>query len=319
MQMVILAAGKGHRLTWQTGRNRSKAMYPILGKPMIERVIDQFRDYLKSFILVINPNDEEIQRYFSTKSTANADYQFAYQEKPLGTAHALACAEQFIKEDILVSACDNLLSIEFISNLIKDWNQNKCTDILLTLIHSNRNSFDHSAKVTMTGDLVTQIIEKPTSGEYVSNISSLPLYCFKKQIMNHLSNVPLSTRGEYEIQDAITSVINSKGIVRGIFADNRLTLTAIEDLLSINKWYLNRDKTYRNIIIEPGDIGENVQIFEPVYIGKNTFIEKNCCIGPNVYIESHCCIGENTIIENSVLLRRSFVPKNSIIRDKVVL
>jgi NDP-sugar pyrophosphorylase family protein len=41
MQTVILAAGKGKRLHPIT-TTRSKAMLPILGKPIVERVMEQF-------------------------------------------------------------------------------------------------------------------------------------------------------------------------------------------------------------------------------------------------------------------------------------
>ena len=54
MQAVILSAGKGSRLNPIT-LTRTKAMLPILGKPIIERVMETLtRNGIRQFILVIN-------------------------------------------------------------------------------------------------------------------------------------------------------------------------------------------------------------------------------------------------------------------------
>ncbi len=57
MQAVILAAGKGSRLHPIT-TNRSKAMLPILGKPIVERVMEHLAiNGIDDFILVVSPDD----------------------------------------------------------------------------------------------------------------------------------------------------------------------------------------------------------------------------------------------------------------------
>ena len=64
MQAVILAAGKGSRLHPIT-LNRTKAMVPILGKPIVERVMETLvANGIRKFILVTSPEDQEVERYF---------------------------------------------------------------------------------------------------------------------------------------------------------------------------------------------------------------------------------------------------------------
>ncbi len=41
--------------------------------------------------------------------------------------------------------------------------------------------------VEMDGPWVTRIVEKPSPAEAPSNISSLPLYCFSKRILDYLT------------------------------------------------------------------------------------------------------------------------------------
>jgi len=94
MQAVILAAGKGSRLHPIT-TNRSKAMLPILGKPIVERVMEHLANNgIGDFILVVSPDDTQITRYFHRESQLDADVRFAYQPQRLGMADALRCASR---------------------------------------------------------------------------------------------------------------------------------------------------------------------------------------------------------------------------------
>jgi NDP-sugar pyrophosphorylase family protein len=66
MQAVILAAGKGSRLNPIT-LNRSKAMVPILGKPIVERVMEELvQNGIHDFILIVSREDSEVGRYFGS-------------------------------------------------------------------------------------------------------------------------------------------------------------------------------------------------------------------------------------------------------------
>jgi len=79
MQGVILAAGKGCRLHPITS-SRSKAMLPILGKPIVERVMELLLpNGVDDFILVVSPEDRDITHYFRRESTLEAEVRFVYQ------------------------------------------------------------------------------------------------------------------------------------------------------------------------------------------------------------------------------------------------
>ena len=68
MQAVILAAGMGTRLRPVT-TNRSKAMVPVLGRPLVERALLPFYENgVRDFVFVVSPDDSEITRHF-TKGT----------------------------------------------------------------------------------------------------------------------------------------------------------------------------------------------------------------------------------------------------------
>jgi bifunctional UDP-N-acetylglucosamine pyrophosphorylase/glucosamine-1-phosphate N-acetyltransferase len=316
MQGVILAAGKGSRLQPITLK-RSKAMVPILGKPIVERVMEDLAaNGVDDFILVVSPDDLYITRYFRRESDLDADVRFVYQPQRLGMANALLCAAPLISGDFILSACDNLISAGHVGHMIAAWQSSPRPSAVLTLMPVEPQRLGSVGIVEMDGPWITRIVEKPAPEDAPSNISSLPLYCFSPRILDYLSQVPLSSRGEYELQDAIQMLIERDGRVRGVTVERRLTLTSLADLLALNRHYLfNGDNRPQ---LAPYKVGPNTQLITPLRIERGTVIGEHCTIGPNVYIECNCHIGDGVTIRNAVLLRESMVPDGATVEDQVV-
>ena len=238
-QSIILAAGKGTRLAPITN-TRSKGMLPILGKPFLERIIrGMLSSGLRNFILVVNPEDHEIREYFQKEFSLDVQIQFIDQDRQLGTAHALRLAAPHITGDFFLSACDSLVPEGEMNLLVSTWSRYPGSQGLLSLERIPQKDADKTGIVTLEGDKkVSGIVEKPLPAEAPSNISSTPLYAFSNRILDYLSQLPISPRGEYELQGAIQMMIDEGQTVNGIFLKNRLTLTTAEDLLAINLDYL---------------------------------------------------------------------------------
>jgi dTDP-glucose pyrophosphorylase len=221
LQTVILAAGKGTRLHPIT-LHRSKAMLPIVGKPILEHILDQVAPSgLHDFILVISPEDECIQGYFEDRAEKWGSIQFAYQKERLGSAQALSCAAPLISGDFIVSACDNLTSARHIGRMLGAWQSQSYQDALLSVMPADPQRISQVGIVEMEGPRVKRIVEKPRPEQAPSNIASLPLYCFSTRILDLLNEVPLSIRGEYELPSAIQMLIDRGGEVRGINTNQR--------------------------------------------------------------------------------------------------
>ena len=316
MQAVILAAGKGSRLHPIT-TSRSKAMLPILGKPIVERVMEMLAcNGVDDFILVVSQNDRRITRYFHRESRFQADVRFVYQPQRLGMADALRWAAPLIQGDFVLSACDNLVSEQDIARMLQLWGRAPLPNAILSLMEVPPEQIVRSGIVALDGECVACIVEKPSLEQAPSNIASLPLYCFSECILEYLPEVHLSTRGEYELQDAIQMVIERDGRVRALLVDRRLTLTSPADLLAINRHYLlnGRDKPQ----LAPFTVGPNTQLVTPLRIEAGTVIGRDCVIGPNVYVERDCRIGDGAVICNAVLLRECSVPAGARVEDQVV-
>jgi NDP-sugar pyrophosphorylase family protein len=309
MQAVILAAGKGSRLHPIT-TTISKAMLPILGKPIVERVMEKIAACgLRDFIIVINSEDNQIREYFQNESTLDLDLRFVYQPERLGMADALKQVVPLLKDDFVLSACDNLVSRDDVQHLISEWKRFRGIQALLTLISVPEADIEKTGIVTMEGDRVTSIIEKPPRDQAPTNFASMPLYCFSQRILDFLPQVQLSPRGEYELQDAIQMLIEEGDDVRGLFFESRFALTTATDLLKMNQHFLEcGEEDWQNV---PQVVGPGTQLREPLYIEGGTVIGSGCTIGPNVYV------GKNVQIGNSVKLSNVVVLRDAVIQDSV--
>jgi NDP-sugar pyrophosphorylase family protein len=316
MQSIILAAGKGSRLHPITV-NRSKAMLPILGQPIVARVMETLvKNGLRDFILVVSPDDREIVSYFERESELDVQTQFVVQPERRGMADALSRAASLVKEDFLLTACDNLVSGVDIAQMLALWKSTPGINGILALMEVTREKIQSVGIVELEGEWIRHIIEKPDPDQVSGNTASMPLYVFSRRILGYLPEVPLSPRGEYELQDAIQLLIDRDGRVRGYHAAGRLTLTSPADLLALNRHYLvNGNANHHDF---PHSAGKGTELIPPLHIESGVVIGAGCVIGPNVYIERDCRIGDRATLRESVLLRGAVVPAGVQVDGKVV-
>jgi NDP-sugar pyrophosphorylase family protein len=222
-----------------------------------------------------------------------------------------------LKEDFVLSACDILVSAEDVQRMITTWLQPPQSGGLLSLERISWMDTSKTGIVTLEEDRVTGIVEKPPPDQAPTNISSTPLYCFSTRILDYLPQVPLSPRGEYELQDAIQMMIDAGENVRGLYLQNRLTLTNAEDLLNINLHFL-KDKA-EECQVKAQEIGPGTNLLQPVCIEQGVVIGSECQIGPNVYIEKNARIGDNVQLENVVVLGGAIIPEGIRLHDQVMI
>ncbi len=311
MQAVILAAGKGKRLHPITA-TRTKAMAPILGLPIVERVIEPFIEQgINDIVLVTSPDDDEIRAHFGKGRFQHLEINLVEQPKPLGMAHALSQAIPLIHGDFVLSSCDNLVPNCDIQNVLSHWDSEPRARAILTLLPVPTEALHRVGVVELDGEWIKQIIEKPGPEKAPSKIASTPLYCFQQEFLKYVSEVQPSPRGEYELQEAIQMLIENEGHVRGVHINSRIDLTTPEDLLAINRHFF----TQGYAICHSSSL--DTRFLPPYHIETGVTFGVNCSVGPNVYIERDCLIGENVRVENAVILRERIVPRGSHIRDQV--
>jgi bifunctional UDP-N-acetylglucosamine pyrophosphorylase/glucosamine-1-phosphate N-acetyltransferase len=305
---VVLAAGAGKRLRPVT-LERSKATVPVCGRSMIERVLDSLAGAgIDDFVVVVADVNDEVAEV--CRQWANGrPLHLAAQPVRNGMAGALKCAVPYLHGPFVLSACDSLVDTEQVAKLLA---HHRTARPLATLALSRLPSLEAvrtTGVVALDGSKVTQIVEKPEPHEAPSDIASLPLYAFAPEVLQVLHQVPLSKRGEYELQDAIRLLIGLDGGVSGVHTAGRWQITDAADLLAINHEFLRR-----------GEVREDgaARCVGPVHIEPGVELGEGCSVGPWAVLEAGCRVGDGATIRESVVLRDASIAAGSLVEGCVV-
>ncbi len=319
MKCVILAAGEGKRMHPLT-YTRPKVMLPIVNKPVLELNLLKLIDAgINEFIFVVGYKSEMVRDYFKEGSKWNVNINYVNQGKPIGTGHAVQIVESFVDSEFIVLCGDTVFSKKDIKKIV-----GKKNSMGIFKVEKPENY----GVVETEKDKVLKIYEK--MDDPFSDLINAGIYHFDKKIFTYLEKIKKSSRGEYELTDAINMMANDISI-KVIVLDYWKDLVYPWDLFSLNKEYLEKIKKENKGVIEKNAtvkgnvvVGKNSKILNGSYIEGPCIIGKNCKIGPNSYIRPFTSIGDNcrvggaSEIKNSIVFNNSNIPHHNYVGDSVI-
>jgi len=294
---VILAAGRGSRLKEVT-KNRSKALTPVAGIPMIGRVMDALKGAgIERFIVVGAPGDEALKQLCAQIPATS----YTTQERPLGSADALRGCESLVPGTFLLSACDSLVAAEDVRAVLQAHAPSSVATLGVIEVPPEV-SLSARSVIEMSGNTVTNFIEKPGPEERLSNFSSLPLYVLTQEIFAEIAGLQPSPRGEFELSSAFRGLIAKGRVLKGVRVRERFDLTDQSDLLNLTKQFLALQSPAIQIH-ESVKVPDTASLVAPLLIDEGVVIHDGAMIGPSVYIERGATIRAGCRVSNAVVLR----------------
>ena len=111
--VVIMAGGLGSRMGMLT-REKPKPMLPIAGRPILELIIEQFRNQgFRQFYLAVNYLGEQILSHFGDGTKFDVRIEYLEEKTRLGTAGALSLLPDKPETSLVVTNGDLLLKEDF--------------------------------------------------------------------------------------------------------------------------------------------------------------------------------------------------------------
>lgn len=111
--VVVMAGGLGTRLGELT-KDTPKPMLSVGGKPMLQHIVEQFRDQgFHNFIFCLNYKREVIVDYFGDGKNFGVMIDYVVEEQRLGTAGALSLIEAKLDKPFFVINGDVLTNMDF--------------------------------------------------------------------------------------------------------------------------------------------------------------------------------------------------------------
>ena len=328
MKGVILAGGTGSRLRPIT-HTGPKQLVPIANKPVLEFAIDDLVEAGISEIGIVlgNKGRDAIQEYFGDGSEFGVEITYIVQGEPLGLAHAVGCARDFVGDDSFVVYLGDDLMREGIADLVDDFDPEKFA-AGIGLQEVEEPSRYGIVDVDEHGDVV-ELVEKPEDPP--NNLALIGVYVFTPAVFEQIEQLDKSWRGEYEITEAIQGLLDDgrriqSHVVHGWWKDtgkpddvlhaNRLVLDDIEH--SIEGTIEDKESIRGRVHLGSGSvIEEGAVIRGPVSIGEDTRITSETYLGPYTSIGDECLI-DGAQIESTVVIGKAEISAERKIVDSLI-
>ena len=314
MKAMVLAAGEGVRLRPLT-LMRPKHLLPVGGKPLIVRLLEALRSVgIREAVLVTYYKADMLKSYLKSGESLGMSLDYVLQRGVLGTADAVLCAEEHVRgEPFLVVYGDLLVSPEAVRRVVEDFRKGGASASMAVVEVERPWSY---GVVSLEEGRVKAIVEKPPKGREPSNLANTGVYVFSEDVFRFLERTGKSVRGEYELTDTITAMVEDGLEVRAVEVDP-------EDWMDVGyPWSLleANERVLKGLEAEIlGEVEEGAVIKGPVYVGDGArvrsgayvegpvYIGPGADVGPNCYIRCYTSLGARVRVGNACEIKNSIV------------
>lgn len=314
MKIIVPMAGRGSRLRPHT-LTVPKPLIPIAGKPIVHRLVEDIAGVLHqkieeiAFIVSRDFGTQVETDLVAIAEKLGAKGSIYYQEKPLGTAHAIMSAKESMSGPVVVAYADTLFRADFTLDTTAD-------SVIWVKQVEDPSAFG-VVKLNDKNEIV-DFVEKPE--DFVSDLAIIGIYYFKsgetlREELQYLLDNNVTKGGEYQLTDALENM-KEKGMkfVPGKVdewmdcGNKNVTVETNSRMLG----FLHNDG--ENLVSATLQM-ENSTIIPPCFIGENVVL-KNSTIGPFVSLGDNSFV-ENTIIKNSLVQTHAAI-KNAILDNGMI-
>ncbi|MDX1492676.1 MAG: sugar phosphate nucleotidyltransferase [Longimicrobiales bacterium] len=278
MKAVIPLAGKGTRLRPLT-HHTPKPLLKVAGKPVLAYILDDLVELgVREVVFIVGYLREHIQEWIAEEYPQITPH-FVVQEVQDGTAGAIALAEPYVDEDVLIIFADAVLEVDY--GLTRTLGAEYGAVLWAKEVEDYQR---YGVIVTNDDGTMARIVEKPS--EPISKLANIGLYYIRDHellfegVRHALESEP-GPSGEFYLTDAFQYMVDQ---------GSRLITAPVEGwwdagkpgtLLETNGHLLET----RRGGVDPDAHVEGAEIVDPVRIEAGAHVHGGR-VGPNVTLEA---------------------------------
>lgn len=334
---MILAAGQGTRVRPLT-RDLPKPMVPVLGKPLMEYLIEHLaRHGITQIMVNVAWHHHTIERYFGDGRRWGVELGYSYEgaldhgdvvPRPLGSAGGMRRIQDrggFFDETTLVLCGDALIDLD-IRAALQEHQAKGALASVVTLDVPREEVQNYGIVVADAAGRVQSFQEKPTPEQARSTMASTGIYLFEPAV---LDLIPSDT--VYDIGSQLFPQLVERNLP--FFAQkqhfNWIDIGRVNDYWSVLQRVLRGEVDRMHMPgtqVRPGVwVGlntavdwEGVTIEGPVYIGSNARIEAGATIVGPAWIGHGCHVRKGAVLERSILFEYTRIPEGMRMSEVIV-
>jgi glucose-1-phosphate thymidylyltransferase len=311
MKGLILSGGSGTRMRPLT-HSVAKQLLPIANVPILHRAIQQMFDTgIQDIAIIVGSTSEQVKFSVGDGSRFGVNVTYLVQDQPLGLAHCVNIAREFLSEDDFVMFLGDNMFEDGLQEIVNQFRANKINlnSAAQVAVKQVPNPSSFGVAVVDSELQLISVEEKPTAPK--SDLALVGTYCFTAKIHNAIAAINPSPRGEFEITDAIQQLLQDElhvgvSAVTGWWFDTGTPASFLECNAKVLETRVSRSNNF----------SVDVSIIDPCSIDSSAKLS-NCTIGPYVSIGANVSVIGSTI-SNSVLLDQSFVSGLGAITNSIV-
>ena len=330
MRALILAGGAGTRLRPIT-HTRAKQLVPVANKPILFYGIEAMvAAGITEIGVIVGDTRAEVMQALGDGSRFGAAFTYIPQDAPLGLAHCVLIARDFLgDEDFVMYLGDNLLEQDLAAfaeafERARGGDDPPAAQILLKKVPDPHR---FGIATLDDGGNVVALVEKPADPP--SDLALVGVYLFTSRVHDAVAAIAPSERGELEITDAIQWLIDQGERVRcELLTGWWIDTGKLTPLLEANRLLLEKIRTRIDghvddasviegrVVVGEGARVVNSTIRGPVAIGARTLVEDSF-IGPFSAIGNGCIV-RHSEVEHSVVMDDSSVIDIARLEDSLI-
>lgn len=299
---IILAAGKGSRMQ-SIDPNHSKVSYPILGKPIINYVLDALKPLdFKKEVVVVGFGGE------ITKSLVEKECDVVWQKEILGTGHAVQQAEPLLKdlegETLVIYGDTPLVSPQTISSILHIHEKENNALTVVSSILPDATGYGRMIREEKSNHLLA-IREETDCSEYELGISeaNTGICVFdNKLLFKYLKKMDnKNNRKLFYLSQLVELMLKDNLPVGSFVVEDMVEVFGINDRIQLAYAAKIMRKCINNKLMLEGvsmEDPESTYISPTVKIGKDTIILPNTTLIGDCDLGTANEIGPNVVLEN---------------------
>lgn len=314
MKALVLAGGSGSRLRPITYTS-AKQLVPVANKPVLFYVLEAIAAAeITDVGVVVGDTAAAIQAAVGDGRAFGLDVTYVRQHAPLGLAHAVLTARDYLGEDDFVMYLGDNFIVGGIAGLVNEFMSGRPdAQIMVTAVPDPRQF--GVVELDAAGE-VLRLVEKPRQPR--SDLALAGVYIFTPAVHEAVLALKPSGRGELEITEAIQWLVDDGRKVRATMISGYWKDTGnVADMLEVNRMVLESaqgrcdgavdaaTELIGRVVIEAGARVCQSRIVGPAIIGAGTQVDRSY-IGPFTSVGEDCVITESEI-EYSIVLRGASV------------
>jgi len=229
---VILAAGKGKRMK---NPEKSKVMFPLKGKPMIQYVVElALKIHSEKIIIIVGHQKQAVIDFISSEFKDSMDkISFASQDEQLGTGHAVMQTKEYLEnfegDTLILSGDVPLLKYDTVKKFLNFHNEHEFAASLLSA--NFENPFGYGRIVRDKNSNFVDIVEEKDADEKIKLLSEINSGIYivdNRNLFEALKTLKTdNAQGEYYLTDIFNYFRDKDMKIGAVPTENNIEITGV--------------------------------------------------------------------------------------------